>query len=364
MAITNAYFQANPHYITPYTERWLNDRPTKADRNILHRLGGIDVDNNTPTATMLAELGLNWIPVESEMRYGTVFQYNNDNDQRVIYRPDDGAYMGVASAGFVPEGGFAMLVDTFKDFCKQSGAELRSVGNIQKFNKGVLSVEMWMAASIANAQSFNVGSEDKTDAYLIMRCPFKPGQGYKFSIMADRLVCQNGLVAPVKLGNKVYQHGKHFTESKIINVLEGAQSVWGIMQDAHNVLAEVKLDHATAMAQLVEQFGTPGKPLHEQPTVVQSCLQKFERGDFIGADASGLYDTAYALLQCVTEHYNHDYDRFRTQATRTEGMLNTSNSVNAKQLDFLKSISGFAYAQQYGQERAQSQTAQMVRAFA
>jgi hypothetical protein len=77
----------------------------------------------------------------------------------------------------------------------------------------------------------------------------------------------------------------------------------------------------------------------DESRVVQTCLEMFSNGSFIGGNLQSFYNTAWGLLNTVTEYYNHHL--VSKNANTQINSLWLGNKAQS-QLNFLQSISGFA----------------------
>lgn len=360
--VSSAYFEAFPEKRTSMTDVYLaNGKADTKDEGFLRGIGGVAIDASITPDELLQEIGLDWEPMLSDIRYGEIYQRSDTGNDRVMFRPQDGAYMGIVGKDFIPKNpdnnrsGFQMLADTFMKFCQDSGARPTYAGVIQKMDTK-LSVEMWMACNLNGAEGFTLPGGDVNNTNLLMRCPFKYGSGYKFSLFQEALVCTNGMTVNVKSGQKIIPHSRLFNEDLCLKILSGAKTSWALLEESATLMAETPISEEMAVLKLIESFGTPGQPLHEQPDVVQAAIAKFNNHTMIGGSMLSRYNTAWGLLQSVTEYYNHDYGKFRSVETRAESLLQTgkgSTAANQKQLAFMQSISGFAYGQRHGENAAQ-----------
>jgi hypothetical protein len=86
--------------------------------------------------------------------------------------------------------------------------------------------------------------------------------------------------------------------------LEAAKTNFRELGKTSQRLAETQMTIEEATMHLINAFGDPLKKVEEQPKVVQTCLNLF-RGQAKGSELLSAYNTAWGLLNSVTEYYNH-----------------------------------------------------------
>jgi hypothetical protein len=324
---------------------------TRSEDIKLYRGLGCTVTPGMGVLEQLKAIDLNWSPEVSPIRYGDRFQFKTQS-QNVLYRPSDGQFMGVVPKGWYDANqSFASILDTFNTFCSESGLSLERVGKIEKYTQGEDRQLVLKLFAIANLnEQFQLAGDDIVTGKLLLVAPYLYGQGYQVKLMSIRHVCTNGLNMPVKIGSKVINH-IGMTTGKIQRVLEASKMGFVQHKKQAELLSETPLTKEEAMMMLIAQFGFPKKSIDEQPRVVRTCLKMFERGSFIGGDLLSSFNTAWGLLQTVTEYYNH-----RLVSVNPNKQIDSLwlGRKSQHQLSFLESISGFATEARNGSTQTQS----------
>ena len=340
---------------------------TEEDEKIFRGLG-TPVSPGEDISNVLDRINLNWEPAVSDIRYGATYSNVADCDQ-VLYRPHDGKYMGIISNKWYDENqSFKAIVQLFSNFCDDANINLERVGTIQYDSplrngstNAKLNLTLFAVASIAGSDQFKLVGNDEVTGKLILRYPYTYGTGINVAQMAIRKVCINTMYMPVRTGHKVITHRSAVAHDKVLKVLEGAKTCWGQYQQVSELLTQTEMTKEVAMVKLIEAFGVAGKPLEKQPKVVQSCLESFITGNFTGGEMMSAYNTAWGLLQTVTEHFNHKAPSV-ADANRQINSLWSSDAgtKNGNQLKMYNLVKAFSANQRYGVNSTQ---AQMIRAW-
>lgn len=169
----------------------------------------------------------------------------------------------------------------------------------------------------------NVG--DIIAAKVIITGSHVVGTGHAVYLYCERLVCTNGQTTKVRLGTKIIRHSPQAVtelESAILSV----GNLINKYQERGNRLAQVTIGTEEAIVILIDAFGIPGEPVEQQPKIVQTVLELFTNSA-TGGHLSSAFQTAWGLLQSVTEYYSHEkYTRMRDR------LKNVSQGLPARNL--------------------------------
>jgi len=187
------------------------------------------------------------------------------------------------------------IVETFHHFAKDTGITLTHAGEMNKGKNICLIGDL--------EKEYDVRKKgDITHCYLqLIGSHF----GHQVRILAERLVCSNGMTRKVIAHKQVLRHS-----SDVLRSLEQALSLaieeWDGLCNDHERLADTAIDEKQAAMLLIENFGYPDQKPEDQPPVVKTALQLFQ-GAMMGGDLLSAFKTAYGLLQSVTEYYSHHH---------------------------------------------------------
>jgi hypothetical protein len=171
---------------------------------------------------------------------------------------------------------------------------------------------------------------DRTINKLLLSTSNKNGVSTKLDILSYRLVCKNGLKVPT-LQNKVTLN-HHFAVDKLSESLMDLQDNYAKFEQNLTKFTDLRLSRDEAHLLLIKNFGDPHKPIDQQPAIINICLQLFA-GQAKGSDYLSAYNTAYGLLQAVTEYYNH-----RTRASNTHAYSLLYGAKNQQQQKIYNSL--------------------------
>jgi hypothetical protein len=218
--------------------------------------------------------------------------------------------------------------------------------------------------------------------------PYEFGKGYQASNMSIRQVCNNGQHLPVRIGGKILSHVKQFPKAAIKNLLEGAKTNWREYQETSEIMASTEVTPQEGLIALLAQFAniqsnkvlaqtllaqlqagtvTPKAAeeliwdkltMSDESKIVQTCYEMFRNGTAIGGNKLSAHNTAWGLLQTVTEYYNH---HSVSKDVNTQANSLWTGQKQSMCQSFLESISGFAHAK--NALTAGSSVAQAVRAW-
>jgi hypothetical protein len=132
-------------------------------------------------------------------------------------------------------------------------------------------------------------------------------------------------------------HRTEFDADDLRIRLEEAAGIFRGHFDMLENLATVKVDSKKAL-DLSRLFFDGKEAANDKDKkasrMVVRVNEKFNERDFIGSDADSTKNTAYGLLQCVTEYYDHEFGR--TQSNRlANAWTGVGSTQKMKFADFL-----------------------------
>lgn len=287
-AISNWHTQNNYGHASNTVERLMN-ASEQWHRGTAIAVEGLTLDEQ------LEQAGLNWEVLTSGFRYGDRYQFRQ-TDTQIAYRSDNGAFIDTYTNRQPWQN--RDIIQHFHDFCNESELGLK-VSHIGSLQEGKL---IYAAAKLPHVTDIRKAG-DITEWWLLLRDSHLNGMGLQVSLYANRMVCTNGLHQAIRQGNQVIAHLGEFDKERINGVLEAAIVTLREKEATHEQLATVSMTIEEATLQLISAFGEPGKPVEEQPKLIQTALRLFQ-GSAKGSEYLSAYNTAYGLLQAVTEHFN------------------------------------------------------------
>lgn len=261
---------------------------------------------------------LDWSVETSGFVYGADFEHKEEKT-KVAFRSDTGEYIDVYTKRRPWQN--RDILQHFHDFCGEAGLELSHLGSLEGGKT------LYAAAYLCQSDVLKVG--DFTDHYLLLKDSHLNGKGLSATLYSNRCVCTNGLHTTVRAGNKTIAHVGEFSREKVTTLLNAAVETLNLKNEQLEVLATTAITKEEAMLNLIKAFGVAGEPVSEQPKVVQTCLRLFE-GEGEGSELISAYNSAYGLLQSVTQYFNW-HGRSSAAATQFQSVLSGSRSAKMQQ---------------------------------
>lgn len=247
---------------------------------------GMDVDRQLEAAN------LNWTVETSDFLYGDAYQHQEENT-KVAYRADTGMFLDTYTIRQPWQN--RDIVQTFNDFTKEAELELTHLGSFQE-GRSIYAAAYLKASDVLK-------SGDITEHYLLLKDSHLNGKGMQATLYSNRCICTNGLHTMIRASSKTIAHVGEFDKAKVSLLLEAAIETVKQKETQLEVLASTAIGKEEAMMNLIKAFGDVALPVSEQPKVVQTAMRLFE-GEAQGSEMLTAYNTAYGLLQSVTEYYN------------------------------------------------------------
>lgn len=269
-------------------------RTTDEDSVKLYRGIGAEIDKDLTVDEQCLLSGLNWTVATSPIKYGTNFGHESDY-KKALYREDTGKLLDTVGKNWKPYQNF-QIVESFNSFCFENGLEIDHLGSLDDGR--------CIFATARLNSSFALSGDDIINGKILLSNYHKSGCGLTVSLMTVRKICTNGLTLPVRVGKKVISHVSSFDPQRVAAVLEAAKTNFVEFKDTAEFLAQKPITDAEAMLLLIKAFGNPTATFEDQPTVVQTCFNLF-KGEGVGSNLLSSYQTAWGLLNAVTQHQNH-----------------------------------------------------------
>lgn len=270
----------------------------------------------------LEAAGLNWDVVTSGFRYGNSYQFR-ETDVKVAFRSDNGMFIDTYSDRQPWQN--REILDHFHQFCDASDLAVSHIGSLNNGKQIYAAAKLPVQIDVANCG-------DITEYWLLLRDSHLNGQGLQVSLYGNRMVCTNGLHELIRQGSQTIAHLGNFNKERVSGVLEAALATVKNKEAAHNQLAQATLTIEEATLQLISAFGDTTLPVDQQPKLVQTAIKLFQ-GQAKGADRLSAYNTAYGLLQSVTEYFNWHAPQRGTNQTQFNSILAGSRGQKMSQFE-------------------------------
>lgn len=274
-----------------------------------HRGIGSDVSASMTLDEQLVAAGLNWDVATSDVSYGDRYE---SGYKKAIYRTDTGDLLDCAGKNWIPYQNKDLL-EVFHRFCGDAGLSIDHLGALDGGRVIFAGADLPISFDVRN-----VG--DIVRGRLLLFNFHKVGFGLQVKIQAERLICTNGMTLPVTMGNRVINHVSAFNANKVEKILESALKNVNQFEATAEKLASTSMSVEQATLLLINEFGNPKLPVDQQPAVVDTCLRLFSGGG-LGSDLLSAYNTAWGLLNSVTEFFNHRSQIRNGTATHLNSLL-------------------------------------------
>lgn len=274
-----------------------------------HRGIGASITPDMSIDDQLIAARLDWEVETSAIRYADRYE---SEYKKAVYRTDTGELLDCCGKNWKPYQN-KDLVETFHRFCEGTNLKIDHMGALEGGRVIFAGADLKTDFDVRN-----VG--DVVSGRLLLFNFHKVGYGLQVKLQAERLICTNGMTLPVTTGSRIINHVKAFDSSKVEKILEAALKNVNEFESTATKLASTSMSVDQATLLLINEFGNPKLPIDQQPAVVETCLRLFSGGG-MGSDLLSAYDTAWGLLNSVTEFFNHRSQVRNGTATHLSSLL-------------------------------------------
>lgn len=272
-----------------------------------HELGN-KLESHEPIDTWKQKAGMDWTIEESDVRYtaneATAATTEIFPEHKVLYRSDNRLPLAVVSKRYqVVQPG--EILEFYRDLTELGGFELETAGVLREGRK------FWALAK--TGQSATLRGRDRVDGYLLLATACDGTLATTAQLTSVRVVCNNTLA--IALGNtsgavKV-SHRSRFDAEQVKRQLGITVSSWDRFVEQMKALTDRKIDPETAedVLRRVLTYGaaSDGSTHGVASRQALKTVRSLYRGDGKGALLSSSHNTAWGLLNSVTEYV--DYHR-------------------------------------------------------
>lgn len=260
---------------------------------------------NQPIEVWQREAGLDFLIKESPVLFNTVngntslstIKANYDN--KVLYRSDSHEALSVVSSRYQ-----VVQPQEIMDFYR----ELIAVGKFEMETAGVLKSGRKIWALARTGQETLLRGGDRVKNYLLLATSCDGSLATTATFTSVRVVCNNTL--QVALNNSSGQvkvpHRTTFDPIAVKEELGLGITAWDRFQVKMNELTRRPVTKFEATSYFLQVLGDPERPINEQPN--QRAIENVQRlfhGQGMGSTLLSAKDTAFGLLNAVTEHVDH-----------------------------------------------------------
>lgn len=245
------------------------------------------------------QAGMEWQIKESPVYFrpedGT--NHTTFDEQKVLYRSDTGAALSVVSQRFQVVQPRDVL-EFYRDLTKAHGFTLETAGVLKGGRKVWALAKTNMTASIKGNDTLN--------GYLLLATGCDGTLATTAQFTSIRVVCNNTLAVALKNGGAVVKvpHSTTFDPKAVKGQLGLSSSTWDDFVYQMKNLSERKLKNAESEAFIAELFADPREKFTNE-RAMKKVLELYS-GHGRGAELSSAKNTAFGLLNAVTEFVDHE----------------------------------------------------------
>lgn len=264
-----------------------------------HGLGN-HLSDNQPLEIWLREAGMAWDILDAPVQYQAGVDSLSFPDNKVLYRSDTLAPLSVVSQRYKVVQPSEVL-EFYRDLVEVSGFELETAGVLKGGRK------LWALARTGQEALLKGG--DRVKAYLLLATACDGSLATTAQFTSVRVVCNNTLQMATSdsVGAIKVPHSTQFDPAKVKAALGIGLSSWERFIGEIWALSERNVNPFEARRYLIDVLGDPDLPLHQQPNdkVLNHVMALFNGGG-MGATLAAANDTAWGLLNAVTQFVDHE----------------------------------------------------------
>jgi phage/plasmid-like protein (TIGR03299 family) len=270
---------------------------------------GASLTEGQPLEVWLREAGMEWCLVEAPVQYQAGPQVHHFGTHTVLYRSDTFAPLSVVSQRYQvvqPR----EVIEFYRDLVEAGGFDLETAGVLKGGKK------LWALAKTGQEAVLHGG--DRVKAYLLLATACDGTLATTAQFTSVRVVCNNTLQMAVgnSTGAVKVPHSTKFDPEAAKKELGVGISAWDAFIYRMKALAERRVTAGEAEAFAKQAFALPAYSETAAEAASNAVLSLFH-GKAIGATLESANDTAFGLLNAVTEYVDHSR-RARSPSNRLD----------------------------------------------
>jgi hypothetical protein len=258
---------------------------------ILKQLRPLDFDL-TPQEICQA-VGIDYQVQKLPLSYFDDGSYHQIDDKFAVVN-DAGKVLSICSKHWEISQNIDIVTTAYETF-KELGLKLSRVGEFAD-GKRIACVGNWN-------KSIDVGVGDIIYGQVMLIGSHEVGVGHELRAYWERLVCLNGMTERIRTTKQIFGHSTAGVQA-LTEALSSLENIAINHKQAAQVLINIPMSVEEATVFLIKEFGDPQKSVVEQPRVVKTVLKLFS-GQGLGSDLLTSFNTAWGLLNSLTEYYCH-----------------------------------------------------------
>jgi len=261
-----------------------------------HGLGN-RLTEGQPLEVWLREAGMEWRLLEAPVQYQASSELHDFNDQKVLFRSDSLQPLSVVSKRYQAVQPHQVL-EFYRDLVEVGGFSLETAGVLKGGRK------LWALAKTGQEAVLRGG--DRVKAYLLLATACDGSLATTAQFTSVRVVCNNTLAMAVgdSTGAVKVPHSTKFDASEVKQQLGIGISAWDAFIYRMKALSERRVTAGEAETFAKQAFALPAYSETAAEAASDAVLSLFH-GKAIGATLESANDTAFGLLNAVTEYIDH-----------------------------------------------------------
>lgn len=269
---------------------------------------GQQLSQNQPLEVWQQQAGMDWQIDAAPVRFideeaGRLGSIHSFPEQKVLYRSDTRAPLSVVSQRYKVVQP-AEVLEFYRDLTEHAGYELETAGVLKGGRK------FWALAR--SGLSISLKGQDTVNGYLLLATSCDGSLATVATPTTVRVVCNNTLsiaVDGMSQGVKV-PHSTTFDAQRVKQQLGISVLQWDDFMVRLKALANRKVSHKEADTYFQSVVCNAVKPLDDPSQLPNyralNRVQKLFHGEGRGAELCTAKDTAWGLLNAVTEYVDHE----------------------------------------------------------
>jgi len=269
---------------------------------------GQQLSRHQPLEVWQQQAGMDWQIESSPVRFiaeeaGQLGSIHAFPEQKVLYRSDTRAPLSVVSQRYKVVQP-AEVLEFYRDLTEYAGYELETAGVLKGGRK------FWALAR--SGLSTSLKGQDAVNGYLLLATSCDGSLATVATPTTVRVVCNNTLTIAVdgmSQGVRV-PHSTAFDAQRVKQQLGISVSQWDDFMVRLKALANRKVSHKEAEAYFQTVVCNAEEPLEDPSTLPNyralNRVQTLFHGEGRGSELCTARDTAWGLLNAVTEYVDHE----------------------------------------------------------
>lgn len=275
--------------------------------------------------------GMDWEILRSIVSYSAmnntlVTETKLFSDRHVLYRSDTQEPLSIVSTSYKivqPR----EILDFYQSLVATAGLQLETAGVMFKGKR------FWALANTGRAMS--LAGKDEVKGYLLLSTSCDGTLATSAQFTSIRVVCNNTLnVALSDNNNRIrVPHNRVWNPEEVKFQLGFVDKYWKQFRENIEILSRKKIDRDAAAQYLIDLFGDPELSADQQsPAVADKCANIWElyKGAGVGADMKSCKDTAWGLLNAITQTIDHHTSHHTIDARLNNAWFGAGNALKTK----------------------------------